>query len=66
MPPYTLPYGQTTLSFELPAAFDVTVLAPGPTGGLGRTIPIPVNGSIAPLVNCPSEDSVCDASHSRR
>ena len=32
----------------------VTVLAPGPTGGLGRTIPIPVNGSIARMAPHPS------------
>ena len=31
----------------------VTVLAPGPTGGLGRTIPIPVNGSIARMAPHP-------------
>lgn len=33
---------------------DVTVLAPGPTGGLGRTIPIPVNGSIARMAPHPA------------
>ncbi len=32
----------------------VTVLAPGPTGGLGRTIPIPVNGSIARMAPHPA------------
>jgi phosphatidylinositol alpha-mannosyltransferase len=31
----------------------ITVLAPGPTGGLGRTIPIPVNGSIARMAPPP-------------
>lgn len=31
----------------------VTVLAPGPTGGLGATIAIPVNGSIAPMAPPP-------------
>jgi phosphatidylinositol alpha-mannosyltransferase len=31
----------------------VTVLAPGPTGGLGRAIPIPVNGSIARMAPHP-------------
>jgi phosphatidyl-myo-inositol alpha-mannosyltransferase len=33
---------------------QVTVLAPGPTGGLGRTIPIPVNGSIARMAPHPA------------
>lgn len=33
---------------------DVTVLAPGPTGGLGWTIPIPVNGSIARMAPHPA------------
>jgi phosphatidylinositol alpha-mannosyltransferase len=32
----------------------VTVLAPGPTGGLGRAIPIPVNGSIARMAPHPA------------
>ncbi len=32
----------------------VTVLAPGPTGGLGQTIPIPVNGSIARMAPHPA------------
>jgi phosphatidyl-myo-inositol alpha-mannosyltransferase len=32
----------------------VTVLAPGPTGGLGRTIAIPVNGSIAQMAPHPA------------
>jgi phosphatidylinositol alpha-mannosyltransferase len=32
----------------------VTVLAPGPTGSLGRAIPIPVNGSIARMAPHPA------------